>query len=167
MPKLSIALEGAKAVHELTGEKITIGRAPDNQIQVPDPSVSSRHATLTLVGDRYQLADLNSTNGTQVNGEAITEVFLKVGDRVQFGRVEARYESEKTGEAQELPQADEIEAQPAETSERPADFANASPFPHRTKEKDSIALAVYGAAAVAILTMVLSPLNLLRLHGPM
>lgn len=167
MPKLSIALEDSKAVHELTDEKITIGRAPDNQIQVPDPSVSSRHAALTLVGDRYQLADLNSTNGTRVNGEAITEVFLKVGDRVRFGKVEARYESEKTGEAQELPQADEIEARPAETSEKPADFANASPFPNRTKEKDTVSLAVYAAAAVAILAMVLSLLNLLRLHGPM
>lgn len=167
MPKLSIALEEANVIHELTDEKITIGRAPDNQIQISDSSVSARHAVLTLVGDRYQLADLNSTNGTRVNGEAITELFLKVGDRVRFGKVEGRYESEKTGEAQELPQAGEIAARPAVTSEKPADFANASPFPNRTKEKDTAALAVYAAGAVAILAMVLSLLNLLRLHGPM
>ena len=39
MPKLSISLEGAKSTHELTDEKITIGRAPDNMIQIDDPSV--------------------------------------------------------------------------------------------------------------------------------
>ena len=167
MPKLSIALDDDKITHELTEEKITIGRAPDNLLQLDDPSVSSRHAQLVLVGERYQLSDLNSTNGTRVNGQTITETFLKVGDRVRFGKVEARYESEKTGEAQALPEADEIAARPAETSEKPADFANASPFPNRKKEKDTVALAVFAAGAVAILAMVLSLLNLLRLHGPL
>ena len=99
------------------------------------------------MGERYQLVDLNSTNGTRVNGETMTEVFLKVGDRVRFGKVEARYESEKTGEAQALPETDEIEARPAETSEKPADFANASPFPNRKKEKDSVATMVFAAGA--------------------
>ncbi len=167
MPKISIALGEDKATHELTDEKVTIGRAPDNLIQIDDPSVSSRHAHLLLVGERYQLVDLHSTNGTRVNGETVTEVILKVGDRVRFGNVEARYESEKTGEAQALPEADEIAARPAETSEKPADFANASPFPDRIKEKDTAGLAVYAAGFVAILAMVVSLLNLLRLHGPM
>lgn len=166
MPKLLIALEDAKVVHELTEEKITIGRAPDSTLQIPDSSVSSRHATLTLVGGRYQLADLNSTNGTRVNGEIVTEVFLQVGDRVRFGKVEARYESEKNGDVQALPQADEIVARPAETSEKPSDFTNASPFPNRKKEMDSSALAVYAVAAIAILAMLLSLLNLLRLQAP-
>lgn len=167
MPKLSILLEEGKTTHELTDEKITIGRAPDNLIQIPDPSVSSRHAQLLLVAERYQLTDLNSTNGTLVNDEPVTEVFLKVGDRVRFGRVEARFESEKTGEAQALPEAGEIETRPAETSAKPADFANASPFPNRKKEKDTVALAVYAAGAIAILAMLLSLLNLLRLQAPM
>ena len=167
MPKFSIALEDDKATHELTDEKITIGRAPDNLIQIDDPSVSSRHAHLLLVGERYQLIDLDSTNGTRLNDETITEAFLKVGDRVRFGNVEARYESEKTGEAQALPEADEIQAHPAETSEKPADFANASPFPNRMKEKDTVGMAVYAAGFGAILVMLLSLLNLLRVHGPL
>ena len=167
MPKFSIALDDAKATHELTDEKITIGRAPDNLIQIDDPSVSSRHAHLLLVGERYQLVDLNSTNGTRVDGETVTEVFLKLGDRVRFGKVEARYESEKTGEAQALPVTVAIETRPAETSEKPADFANASPFPNRIKEKDTVGMAIYAAGFIAILAMLLSLLNLLRLHGPM
>jgi len=49
MPKLSVFLERERAVHALTGERITIGRAPDNMIQISHPSVSGRHAQLVLV----------------------------------------------------------------------------------------------------------------------
>ena len=166
MAKLSISLEGAKSIHELTDEKITIGRAPDNMIRIDDPSVSGRHAQLVLIDERYQLKDLGSTNGTRVNSESITDVFLRVGDRIRFGKVEARYESDATGEAQPLPDAGEIEARPAETSEKPADFANASPFPNRQKEKNTIATAILAAAAVAILAFLISMLGLLQIHGP-
>jgi pSer/pThr/pTyr-binding forkhead associated (FHA) protein len=166
VPKLSIALEDSKTSHELSDERITIGRAPDNLIQIADASVSGRHAQLILVGDRYQLKDLDSTNGTRVNGESVTEVFLRVGDRVRFGKVEARYESETIGTARELPEANEIKARPAETSEKPADFANASPFPNRKKEKDTAGKVVWAVAGISILLFLLSLLNLLRLHGP-
>jgi pSer/pThr/pTyr-binding forkhead associated (FHA) protein len=166
MPKLSIALGDSKTTHELTDERITIGRAPDNMIRIDDPSVSGRHAQLLLVDERYQLKDLGSTNGTRVNRESITEVFLRLGDRVRFGKVEARYESDATGEAQPLPEAGEIEARSAETSEKPADFANASLFPNRKKEKDTIGTAVLAAAAVAILAFLHSMLGLLQIHGP-
>ncbi len=167
MPKLSISLEGSKSIHELTDEKITIGRAPDNMIRIEDPSVSGRHAQLLLIDERYQLKDLGSTNGTRVNSESVADVFLRVGDRIRFGKVEARYESDATGEAQPLPNAAEIEARPAETSEKPADFANASPFPNRQKEKDTVATAVLAAAAVAIVAFLASMLGLLQIHGPL
>jgi hypothetical protein len=66
-----------------------------------------------------------------------------------------------------LPEAGEIEARPAERSEKPADFANASPFPNRQKEKDTVALAVMAAAVLAILAFVVSMLGLLRIHAPL
>lgn len=166
MPKLSILLGNSRATHELTDERITIGRAPDNMLQIDDPSVSSRHAQLLLIDERYQLKDLGSTNGTRVNSELVTDTFLRVGDRIRFGKIEARYESDATGEAQPLPEAGEIEARPAETSEKPADFANASPFPNRQKEKDTVATAVLVAAAVAIAAFLASMLSLLQIHGP-
>lgn len=167
MPKLSVFLENSRATHELTEERVTIGRAPDNMLQIDDPSVSSRHAQLLLIDERYQLKDLDSTNGTRVNSEVVTDTFLRVGDRIRFGKVEARFESDATGEAQPLPEANEIEARPAETSEKPADFANASPFPNRQKEKDSMAAAILAAAALAILAFLASMLSLLQIHGPM
>lgn len=166
MPKLSIFLESGRTIHELTEEKITIGRGAENLLQIDDQSVSGRHAELRLIEERYQLKDLGSTNGTRVNSEVITDTFLHVGDRIRFGKVEARYESVATGEAQPLPEAGEIEARPAETSEKPADFANASPFPHRTKEKDRVAMAILVMAVVAILAFLLSMAGLLQIHGP-
>ncbi|HEX4668047.1 MAG TPA: FHA domain-containing protein [Chthoniobacterales bacterium] len=166
MAKLSIYLESGRATHELTEERITLGRAPDNMIQIDDPSVSGRHAQLSLIDERFQLKDLGSTNGTWVNGETVTDVFLRVGDRLRFGKVEARFESDATGAARPLPEAAEIKARPAESSEKPADFANASPFPHRQKEKDPVATAVLTVGAAAIMAFLASLLGLLQIHGP-
>ncbi|HEY1582952.1 MAG TPA: FHA domain-containing protein [Chthoniobacterales bacterium] len=166
MPKLSVYLDSGRVSHELSEERITIGRAPDNMIQINDPSVSGRHAQLSLIGERYQLKDLASTNGTRVNSELVTDVFLRVGDRLRFGKVEARYETDATGAAQPLPDAAEIEARPAETSEKPADFANASPFPHRPKEKDPVATAILATGALALLAFFISLIGLWQIHGP-
>ncbi len=80
MPKLSIS----GAPHDLTDEVITIGRAPDNMIVIDDPSVSGRHAQLRLAGEVYRLKDLESTNGTRVNGIPVTETALRFDDRIRF-----------------------------------------------------------------------------------
>ena len=65
---------------------ITIGRAPDNMIVIDDPSVSGRHAQLQLTGDSCRLKDLESTNGTRVNGVPVTETLLRFDDRIRFRR---------------------------------------------------------------------------------
>ena len=75
--------------------------------------------------------------------------------------------SDTTGEEQSLPNAGEIEARPAETSEKPTDFANASPFPNRREEVDVVATVVLGAAALAIVAFLVSMLGLLQIHGPL
>ena len=64
-----------------------IGRTPQNQIQVAKPSVSRRHAQVSLTDQGYVLKDLGSENGSYVNGERITEQLLAEGDRVQIGTV--------------------------------------------------------------------------------
>ena len=83
MLKLSIFLENSRATHELTEERITMGRAADNMIQIDDPSVSGHHAELLLIDERYQLKDVGSTNGTRVNSELVTDTFLRVGDSIR------------------------------------------------------------------------------------
>ena len=89
MPKLIISGKP----HELVDEAITIGRGPDNTIVVNDPSISTHHAQLLLEGDTYRLKDLDSTNGTRVNGKPVTEAVLRFDDRIRFGAAEARYSS--------------------------------------------------------------------------
>jgi pSer/pThr/pTyr-binding forkhead associated (FHA) protein len=167
MPRLSIRAEsGEQIFHELVDESFTIGRSPENSIRLEDVSVSGRHAELILVGESCYLKDLGSTNGTLVNGEPVTGVHLRAGDQIRFGKVEARYEADLVGDAQPLPQLEEVEARPAESSARPADFANASPFPNRKKEQDATRTAILAAAALAFLAFIASMIAVSMIHGP-
>ena len=90
MARLVVNREEADLVtHELTRDIFTIGSAPLNHIVIDDPAVSAQHAILARVADSYWLKDLNSTNGTQVNGVSISDAELKDGDKIQFGSVVA------------------------------------------------------------------------------
>jgi predicted component of type VI protein secretion system len=73
--------------YELVGDIVMIGRAPVNHIVIDNPVVSARHAMLLKVGDSYWLKDLNSTNGTHINGLLFTYGELKDGDTIRFGSV--------------------------------------------------------------------------------
>ena len=98
MPKLILTTEAqGKVAYEFAERLITIGRAPDNMIVIDDPSVSNRHAQLELSGETYRLKDLDSTNGTKVNGVPITETALRFEDRIRFGAIEARFEPDVRG----------------------------------------------------------------------
>lgn len=72
----------------LPGNIKTIGRAPRADFIVDAPLVSRVHCRLTAGADALELKDLDSTNGTFVNGERVTQVLLKGGDKVGVGRVE-------------------------------------------------------------------------------
>jgi pSer/pThr/pTyr-binding forkhead associated (FHA) protein len=79
--------------HELKVEKTTIGRVEDNTFQIQEASVSSHHCEILLRGADVVVHDLNSTNGTFVNGVQVTgEAVLKPGQIVRFGQVELRLE---------------------------------------------------------------------------
>jgi pSer/pThr/pTyr-binding forkhead associated (FHA) protein len=166
MPKLLIKSEGgAKVPHELAEELVTVGRGPDNAIRIDNPSVSGRHAQLQRVGDIYRLKDLDSTNGTLVNGQKINETALRFGDRIRFGKIEALFESDVSDQAQPLPELREAEARPAESSARPADFTNASPFPNRKKDRDPTRQAALAAAAIALLAFVGSMIAVMMMRA--
>lgn len=66
---------------------ILIGRSPDAQMVIDDQKASVRHASVSTSGDPIVLKDLNSAQGTFVNGERVTEVRLKEGDRIRVGGV--------------------------------------------------------------------------------
>lgn len=70
----------------------TVGRHATNLVPLDDPSVSGQHAEIALVRDRWWLRDLDSTNGTYLNGDRVDGgALLTAGDLVQFGRVSGRF----------------------------------------------------------------------------
>jgi predicted component of type VI protein secretion system len=166
MPKLIITTDSqGKIGYEFAEDLVTIGRAPDNMIVIEDASVSSRHAQLELSGQAYRLKDLGSTNGTRVNGLSITETTLRFDDRIRFGAIDARFESDQRG-SRPLPSVEQIAAAPAEMSAAPVDFANASPFPHRKKDRDPAKTAMLAGAGVAALAFLASMIAVLAMHAP-
>ncbi|MBM3294945.1 MAG: FHA domain-containing protein [Candidatus Aminicenantes bacterium] len=75
---------GSKSVR-LAGVRTTIGRAGDNAVPLSDPVVSGRHAEIVAQEDGFLLRDLGSSNGTFVNGQAVTETPLYAGDEIVVG----------------------------------------------------------------------------------
>ena len=76
---------------ELQHGSMTIGRAESNSISILDKSLSRVHARLTRQGSRVSIEDLNSTNGTEVNGTSITRRVLAHGDSLRCGDVQMKY----------------------------------------------------------------------------
>src|SRR5260370_4580248 len=161
MPKLVIS----GITHELVEDLITIGRATDNMIGIANPWVTSHQAQLQLAGETYRLKDLDSTNGTCVNGIPATETALRFDDRIRFGGIEARYEPDTRG-SQPLRQLEEIEAKPADLSAAPVDFANASPFPRQKEQQDPAHTAIFVASAIVLLVFLARMLAVLLMHAP-
>jgi pSer/pThr/pTyr-binding forkhead associated (FHA) protein len=94
MAKLVVLSEGsAGRSHELTAERTTIGRVEDNTFQIAEPSISSHHCEVLLKGTEVRVKDLNSTNGTFINDEQITEAVLKPGQILRLGKIELRLEN--------------------------------------------------------------------------
>ncbi|MGD0614161.1 MAG: FHA domain-containing protein [Verrucomicrobiota bacterium] len=87
---LSAGLTGRS--HELNVDKTTIGRVEDNTFQIAEASVSSHHCEIFLRGSDVVVKDLNSTNGTFINGEKVGESVLKPGQVLRLGQIEMRLE---------------------------------------------------------------------------
>lgn len=86
MAKIKIKYKNGNAeTYELTEKITTLGRTPANTIQIQDTSASRKHCMIKIESDHYILRDLQSGNGTQVNGERIKDHYLEDGDRIQIG----------------------------------------------------------------------------------
>jgi len=95
MAKLVLLSTGMTGrTHELKVDKTTIGRVEDNTFQIAEPSVSSHHCEVLLKGSDIVVRDLNSTNGTFINGEKVSESPLKPGQVLRLGQIEMRLETE-------------------------------------------------------------------------
>lgn len=92
MGKLVVSLDGVviKEV-QLTKDKTTLGRRPYNDIVIDNLAVSGEHAVLQMVGQDAFIEDLNSTNGTYVNGKAIKKQLLAHNDTIEIGKYKIKY----------------------------------------------------------------------------
>jgi pSer/pThr/pTyr-binding forkhead associated (FHA) protein len=100
MAKLVIQNQGMTGrAHELNVDRTTIGRVEDNTFQIADQSVSSHHCEVHLQGAEILIRDLNSTNGTFINNEKISEAILKPGQTLRLGQVELKLEAESAAAA--------------------------------------------------------------------
>ena len=95
MPKMIVSIDGVviKEV-QLTKDRTTLGRRPYNDIVIDNLAVSGEHAVMQMTGNEVYLEDLNSTNGTYVNGKAAKKQLLAHNDTVEIGKYKIKFINE-------------------------------------------------------------------------
>ncbi|MBI4756354.1 MAG: FHA domain-containing protein [Betaproteobacteria bacterium] len=95
MAKLILSMDGLVLKEiPLLKERTTIGRKPHNDVQIDNLAISGEHAVIvTILNDSF-LEDLNSTNGTYVNGQPVKKHFLQHSDVVELGKYRLKYISD-------------------------------------------------------------------------
>ena len=155
MPRLvaqSPEFEGK--VFDLTGGELSVGRVADNKIQIEHASVSGHHAVFKLDALDYVIKDLDSTNGTRINGERVTQQKLRRNDILRLGNIELLYDSEHQPPGQPMPSPSaRVNLNECGTHGRPPGFANASPVAKPVRgsldKKWKMAIAVCALLALA------------------
>jgi DNA-binding NtrC family response regulator len=83
--------ERAGTVFPLSGEELRIGKAPENDVVIDHPTVSRNHLVVRRLGDRFLVQDLDSTNGTFLDGAQVREAYLRPGALLEVGDVRLRF----------------------------------------------------------------------------
>src|SRR5437660_2180656 len=100
MARLVLSLDGSvMAEYNMNKERYTIGRLPDNDIRIDNMAVSGHHALIINILKDSFLEDLNSTNGTYVNGKLVKKHALQEADVITIGRHALKYVSGKAAAA--------------------------------------------------------------------
>ena len=85
----------------MSKERYTIGRLPDNDVRIDNPAVSGHHSLIINILNDSFLEDLNSTNGTYVNGKLIKKHALQHGDVITIGHHQLRFSDQQTTETEQ------------------------------------------------------------------
>jgi pSer/pThr/pTyr-binding forkhead associated (FHA) protein len=112
MPKMIVSIDEVviKEV-QLTKDRTTLGRRPYNDIVIDNLAVSGEHAVLQMTGGEVFLEDLNSTNGTYLNGKAIKKQQLQNGDAIEIGKYKIKFVGD--GEADNFDKTMVVKARPS------------------------------------------------------
>ncbi len=148
--------------YEVKPPKVTIGRTTTNSLTFDHASVSSQHCVIKRENRQFLLKDLESTNGTRVNGREITETALKPKDLVQIGSLEFVFDADEGEIEQKDAQSfTQVEDQHSST-QVPDTFNSISPF-HARKDNRSAWLLVVGLiAGVTVITLIVFLVYLIR-----
>jgi len=136
MPKMIVSIDGVviKEV-QLTKDRTTLGRRPYNDVVIDNLAISGEHAVFQMTGNDVFIEDLNSTNGTYVNGKAAKKQQLVNGDTVEVGKYKIKFVSEVAADGFEKTMmvrpgmVPPTHVPPAPVAASPAPFAAARPAP--------------------------------------
>ena len=153
MAKLIMSLDGS-IIREivLDKERVTIGRKPSNDVQIENLAVSGEHARVLTILNNSFLEDLDSTNGTLVNGAPIKKHILQNNDLVEIGKYKLKFIAEGPAPQPAAPAADDMEKtmvlRPGAALRPAAPPAGPAPAPQSAPTKPAAAAPV---AAIQIL----------------
>ncbi len=134
MARLILSLDNqVLAEYNMTKERYTVGRLPDNDVRIDNPAVSGHHSLIINILNDSFLEDLNSTNGTYVNGKLIKKHALQHGDVLTIGHHQLRFSDEQINQ----PEQDEFE----KTMVIPTSHQNADQLAKAEKAADAAAQA--------------------------
>lgn len=129
MPKMIVSIDEVviKEV-QLTKEKTSLGRRPYNDIVIDNLAVSGEHAVVQMAGSEVLLEDLNSTNGTYLNGKAIKRQALQNGDTIEIGKYKIKFVGDVV--ADNFDKTMLVRARPNTAAPAPAPAFSAAPPSH-------------------------------------
>ncbi|HEX6260979.1 MAG TPA: FHA domain-containing protein, partial [Woeseiaceae bacterium] len=140
MARLILSLDSqVLAEYNMSKERYTIGRLPDNDVRIDNPAVSGHHSLIINILNDSFLEDLNSTNGTYVNGKLIKKHALQHGDVITIGHHQLRFSDQHTGDVEQdefektmvIPAGRQSAEQLAKAERAAAAAASASARDHR------------------------------------
>ena len=140
MPKMIVSIDGVVIKEfQLTKDRTTLGRRPYNDIVIDNLAISGEHAVMQMVGNDVYLEDLNSTNGSYVNGKAVKKQLLQNNDTVEVGKYKIKFVNETGGTATLVP--------PPAAAPAPALAATADAGNHAGNRSGAAIKVLSGAAA--------------------
>ena len=146
MPKMIVSIDEVviKEV-QLTKDRTTLGRRPYNDIVIDNLAVSGEHAVIHMSGAEVVLEDLNSTNGSYVNGKAIKKQALQNGDAIEVGKYKIKFVGDNA--ADNFDKTMVVSARPAAAAPSAPAPAPAMPAPDAAAGPKASIKVLSGAAA--------------------
>lgn len=161
MAKLILTIDGEVAgTHFIDAPRFTVGSLEGSSLQLALPGVSREHAVIVTVGNDDILEDLNSTNGTLVNGNKITRHILQHDDVIEIGSCQIRYRSQKAASGPSLDRTMVIKGL------APGEEGEASPAPGRERAAARKTGQARGTSRLGLVRMMKGPQTGMEIELP-